>query len=98
MDKITLERGKYFGYPECCIKWFSEERMEKHPAHHAPLTPMQEAAHGFRGFIPCPECAEKITHDTVHELIKDRKCPFEYPATSYTEMLEVKRKNLKSLK
>jgi hypothetical protein len=71
--------GRYFGYPECCIKWFSEKRIEVHPFMHEPLTPKQEAAHGFRGFIPCPECAEKVTHDTIHELIKNRVCNRAYP-------------------
>lgn len=79
MDKLTLERGLYFGYPKCCIKWFSEERIEVHPNNHKQLTPQQEAVHGFRGFIPCPECAEKITHDTIHELIKNRICNRAYP-------------------
>lgn len=79
MDKITLERGRYFGYPECCIKWFSEERIEKHPLEMVPLTKQQQAVHGFRGFIPCPVCAEKVTHDTIRELIKNRVCATAYP-------------------
>lgn len=79
MDQITYERGKYFGYPDCCIKWFSEERIEKHPNTFTPLTPKQNEVHKYRGFIPCPACAEKVTPTTINTLIKDRKCPLPYP-------------------
>jgi len=65
MDQQTHDKGKFYGYPECCIKWFSEERVEKYGLSDiAPLTPAQEAAHNFSGFIPCPVCAEKPTTPT----------------------------------
>lgn len=79
MDKRTLELGVYFGYPECCIRWFSEERIKVRPSQHKPLTPQQKAVHGFRGFVPCPKCAETVTHDTIHVLIKNRICNRPYP-------------------
>lgn len=79
MDKYTYEVGKYLGYPECCIKWFSEERIEKHPSEHIPLTQEQKAVHGYRGFIPCPDCAAKVTEETLPTLIKDRQSPHPFP-------------------
>ena len=74
----NAERGKYFGYPDCCIKWFVENRDMPFP-DVVDLTEKQEAVHGYRGFIPCPKCAESITADTLHTLIKDRGCPMPFP-------------------
>lgn len=79
MDQQTHDMGKFYGYPECCIKWFSEERIEKDFNNLAPLTPAQEAAHNYNGFVPCPVCAEKITSKTIGTLIHDRVCPKDYP-------------------
>jgi hypothetical protein len=56
------ECGRYFGYPECCIDYFVQEVIGK----NTPLTAQQKAVHGHRGFIPCPTCAQKVTHDTLH--------------------------------
>lgn len=72
------ELGRWFGYPECCIKWFMQSRIIPFP-NVIKLTKKQEEVHGFRGFIPCPSCAEKVTHDTLHTLIKNRQCPEDFP-------------------
>jgi hypothetical protein len=85
MDQQTYDMGIFFGYPECCIKWFSEERTEKalqknfKISDFVPLTKQQEAVHNFHGFIPCPVCAEKVTSDTIGTLIQNRKCQIPYP-------------------
>jgi hypothetical protein len=71
------EAGQYYGYPECCIEWFITRALT-FPGM-PPLTPAQAAAHGGRGFVPCPECAEKVTAETIHTLIKERQCIHPYP-------------------
>lgn len=73
------ERGIYFGYPACCIRWFIENRGKATPEGATPLTPKQEDVHGYNGFIPCPKCAEMVTAETIHALIKNRQCPAPYP-------------------
>lgn len=64
-----IENGRYFGYPECCIKDFCERGYE--------LTVEQELVHQNIGFIPCPECAKKITKGeaTLESLLIERECP-----------------------
>lgn len=64
--------GVYFGYPDCCIEWFVTRKGSY-------LTPKQHRAHLFRGFIPCPGCAEKIDYNTINSLITDRICHSPFP-------------------
>lgn len=78
-DKWHQDQGEYFGYPQCCITWFIEERANVELHKRRPLTEKQESVHNFRGFIPCPVCAEKVTSQTVDTLIQNRKCPSPYP-------------------
>ena len=47
-----------------------------------PLTDQQAAVHGNNGFIPCPECAGKVTTKTIDSLIKNRRCSVPYPGNS----------------
>jgi hypothetical protein len=81
MAKILPQRimnlGVYFGYPPCCIHWFIQNRSDS--ANLTSLTPQQEAVHGNEGFIPCPECASKVTAETISTLIRNRKCQVPYP-------------------
>lgn len=72
------ELGEFFGYPDCCIKWFIEHRHDPFP-NCTPLTPKQYEVAGYRGFIPCPVCAEKVTFDSLHTLIQNRKCTHSFP-------------------
>lgn len=65
--------GRYYGYPQCCIDWFTGTSVGR------PLTAKQSEVHGYNGFIPCPACAEKVTKDTIHTLIKNRVCETPYP-------------------
>lgn len=64
--------GKYLGYPDCCVTWFIERNTYE-------LTIEQEAVHGGMGFVPCPECAKKVSKETIHTLIKGRQCPTPFP-------------------
>lgn len=94
MDSYTYEVGKYLGYPECCIKWFSEERIEKPLDQITELTDKQEAVHSGTGFIPCPVCAEKVTKDTLFTLIKDRKCTTSFPNAENFRSIRKKYRDL----
>jgi len=79
MDHYTFMAGKFYGYPYCCIKWYSEERIEKPPSKFISLTKAQRKVRGYSGFIPCPECAQTVTPETLHTLIKDRMAPTPFP-------------------
>lgn len=67
--------GKFFGYPKCCINWFINNRM----INWKPLDEQQELVNGNKGFIPCPECAKKVTKETLSSLIKNRVCSTPFP-------------------
>jgi hypothetical protein len=94
MDKYTLEVGKHYGYPQCCIEWFAKERIAKHPLEMEPLTAKQNEAHGGTGFVPCPKCAETVTAATLHTLIKNRQCSLPFPEEKEEELLPLRKKYL----
>ena|ERR1043165_9088750 len=73
----AYKRGRFFGYPECCIEWFFNNRVDIN--NITALTAQQESVHGHRGFIPCPECADKVTRKTLYKLIKNRQCRVKFP-------------------
>ncbi len=77
LRSYTHERGRLFGYPECCIEWFFNNRMDIN--NITTLTPQQESVHGGTGFIPCPECANKVTRKTLAKLIRNRQCRVKFP-------------------
>ena len=55
--------GHYYGYPECCIKMFEENRKQKMLfKDYSPIR--QKAAIG--GFVPCDTCAEKMVNGTLN--------------------------------
>ncbi len=92
MDRYTFEVGKHYGYPQCCIEWFIKERIEKHPMDMIPLTAKQSQVHGNNGFIPCPTCAETVTKETLHTLIKGRKCSTPFPEENAKQLAKLKVK------
>jgi hypothetical protein len=69
------ERGRYYGYPECCIENFVNKVIFRK------LSKEQEQVHKNHGFIPCPECAKKVVEGitTLEGLIKDRICKTPFP-------------------
>lgn len=72
-ESVWSEIGRYFGYPTCCIKWF-ETRTDY------TLEAIQQKVHNNKGFIPCPECANKINKDfKIEDLITNRICKTPYP-------------------
>lgn len=72
--KLYYDKGKYYGYLECCIKHFCD--------NFSPLqTHEQEQVHENFGFIPCPSCAKKVFNKEIKlkDLIKNRICPTDFP-------------------
>jgi hypothetical protein len=65
--------GKFYGYPSCCIKSFISTSIPNRTAS-------QLLVHNGSGFIPCPECAEKIImgQTTLEQLITNRFCSTEF--------------------
>lgn len=71
------EIGKYFGYPDCCIQW-QKSQVENNSFE---LNETQHKINQGFGFMPCPECAEKVLKNetTIQGLIKNRICKTPYP-------------------
>jgi hypothetical protein len=68
------EKGKYYGYPQCCIDAFCN-RIDLN------LTPAQEQVLDNHGFIPCHDHALMVVKGeiTLESLIENRKCQYDYP-------------------
>jgi hypothetical protein len=68
------EKGKYYGYPQCCIDAFCN-RLDLN------LTPAQEQVLDNHGFIPCHEHALMVVKGevTLESLIENRECQYDYP-------------------
>ena len=69
--------GKYYGYPECCIGEFIDKcRYKKN------LTVSQDIVNKGYGFIPCPQCADRVRNGEIslEGLINtSRQCPCKFP-------------------
>ncbi len=83
MKNPFQEQGEYYGYPPCCIEWFTFNRGLSFflMREVTPLTSAQEAASDGKGFIPCPICAERIASGEIkiQDLIKNRQHHRPYP-------------------
>lgn len=75
--------GIYYGYPVCCITFFAKKAFG-----FDGLTLEQIATLEFKGFVPCPTCAEKIYKGELEtrDLIKNRVCKTPYPDCGPTEL------------
>ncbi len=78
------ENGAMFGYPQCCIDWFVERATKIMQAKTMdeinPVAAVFPSQQGYSyGFIPCPECAKKVTPGTENSLITNRTFPKPYP-------------------
>ena len=69
---IPCDRGKYYGYPECCIKAFGRF-IRPHPLQ------LEVTNHG--GFVPCLRCSKLIIDGKIkiEDLIQNRECELPYP-------------------
>jgi len=72
-----IDKGVYFGYPDCCITDF----LSRVGVGWSICTDEQKSVLDGHGFIPCHECALKIIEgkETLSSLIKDRECKTPYP-------------------
>ena len=63
-----LKEGCYYGYRECCIHDYS------YRAHRKDMTKNQKLSVdilfdcGFSGFVPCPNCADKVLNGKYKKL------------------------------
>lgn len=75
--------GKYFGYPDCCIKDFIDRSLKVLQAKVLedipPHTKQQMDVSFGTGFVPCDACANKVTRETLSTLIVDRSCKYPFP-------------------
>ena len=73
-DLQWVALGKHYGYPDCCIVDFCM-------THWTARTINQEKVHNNQGFVPCPNCADKIVEGKakIEDLIVDRKSKSPYP-------------------
>ncbi len=53
-EAFLLEKGKYYGYPMCCIQAF----IKTYPTNS--VTEAQVRASKYTGFIPCVKHTEQI--------------------------------------
>ena len=69
-------KGKYYGYPECCIAQFIDDLFGGRN-----ISELREKAGRGTGFIPCNDCAVQVLVDKVplDSLIKNRMCNTEFP-------------------
>lgn len=65
-------KGKYYGYPRCCIAHFCSKEFFNQTENQ------NQARSLFKGvlFYPCPSCAEKLVRGevTLEGLLVNRKC------------------------
>lgn len=66
------EKGKYYGYPDCCIKSFCKGHS---------YSKKQIMVHNSSGFIPCKKHAQQILDGkiTLSDLIQNRICKTPFP-------------------
>lgn len=73
--------GTHFGYPQCCINSFWKTRGALGNKKGA-------EAGNYTGFIPCPQCAERVLSGEVRleELIVNREHPHPFPQQKREDM------------
>lgn len=80
MSKWHIERfqtlGKYFGYPDCCIRQFLNDSI-----NGTYNEPDRNIEGNYSGFVPCRKCKAKIEagETTLAGLIKNRAHPQPFP-------------------
>ncbi len=74
MEDPLYTRGKFYGYPECCIEAFLESLGKRNQSK------TRYIASRIVGYVPCALCADKIldgtvkVEDLVHEVNSRRSC------------------------
>lgn len=59
-NKALTENGRYFGYPECCIRSFI-----RGPLFACDRNPVQLVASNGTGFIPCVKHAKQVVSGKI---------------------------------
>jgi hypothetical protein len=80
LDDLSGSYGKYYGYPDCCIREFHTVLRAGCKEKRRKLKQKKEINYlvsNGSGFIPCDMHAMKIYKKEIalSELIKDRECP-----------------------
>ena len=81
----TMESGKFYGYPQCCIDEFIEHKHLKGD-QEALMARIKEAGLYNCGFVPCEAHLQKLIDGeiSVKSLIKDRQCKNPFPIGRYS--------------
>lgn len=67
---IWIFFGEHFGYPKCCIAYFTNNTVEE-----------KRKCFKFakNGYVPCPKCCNLLKKGgKIENLIKNRKCEKKY--------------------
>lgn len=78
----THASGKLFGYPDCCIEWFTTGRVMNYLKCIPP-----ELEH--TGFIPCPKCIERDPKELLEFIANRRITPIPFPDGEASDELEL---------
>lgn len=62
--------GRTFGYPECCIESFKAEAFNNHVLINREVRLLDGT-----GFLPCVQCNEKHTEQSLIALINENRLP-----------------------
>lgn len=78
------EKGRYFGYPKCCIEYFMESK-EKVNKSYIP--------NNHTGFLPCKKCADKVLNKglKMEDLLVNRECETKFPIGKGKKIMENRR-------
>ncbi len=70
-NKFKYIIGKYYGYPDCCIKAFDLNKKKlKHDKFFG------------SGFLPCPDCFNKDISDIIQYINNNRICSIPFNLNS----------------
>lgn len=83
--------GRYFGFPNCCIKFFLDESGGDWWARK--FYPKGFPLEGT-GYIPCPECSKKSEQELIDIINSNRYCLTEFPEMGDFEETEKHRQEL----
>uniref|UniRef100_A0A6C0F2Y7 Uncharacterized protein n=1 Tax=viral metagenome TaxID=1070528 RepID=A0A6C0F2Y7_9ZZZZ len=77
------EKGRYFGYPECCIKHFMDIKYKSTMIKNY-------IPNNNTGFLPCKICADKVLNEglTLANLLVNRECETTFPIGNGKKIIE----------
>jgi hypothetical protein len=86
--QVIFETGIYFGYPECCINNFIDDRKKGID------TKSRNFAGNYTGFVPCKNHLDMIRNGKlkIEDLIQSRICKKPFPDHNDHNLHMVNRK------